>query len=263
LALQLDQSSLVWRELRDVVLSLPAESADTRQALSLLESWDGVIAIDSPAAAAFEFFVAEIVQRVAKCKAPRAAEWTAGKGFTPLVAETALFARRMGHLVRLTRERPAGWFARPWEAEMADAMATAIATLRERYGADPAGWAWGRIRPLTLRHAVGEQAPMDRIFNLGPFAWGGDTNTIGQTATDLYDPTTSPSVIASMRLVIEVGNWEEARYVLPGGQSGNPLSPHYGDQLGLWQEGKAVQIAWSQAKVQAVCQEVLRLEALD
>ena len=102
---------------------------------------------------------------------------------------------------------------------------------------------------------------MDRIFNLGPFAWGGDTNTISQAATSLYDPTTSPSVIASMRMVVEVGNWEEACYALPGGQSGNPLSPHYDDQLALWREGKGVPIAWSAEKVQAACRQVLRLVA--
>jgi penicillin amidase len=170
-------------------------------------------------------------------------------------------ARRLGHLVRLVREQPEGWFGRSWETEMADALATAVGALRQRYGADPAGWAWGQIRPLTLRHSAGEQAPLDRVFNLGPFSWGGDTNTISQAAAELHDPTRSPPVIASMRMVVEAGNWEETRFVLPGGQSGNPLSPHYDDQLELWKEGAGVPIAWATERVEQVAQTVLRLKA--
>lgn len=259
LGLQLDQASLVWRELRDTVLALPADREETRRALSMLEAWDGVVAADSPAAAVFELFAAEMARRIVRRKAPRASEQAMGKGFTPLVPETMLVARRMGHLVRLAREQPPGWFERSWAAEMADALAAAIMDLSQRFGADPAGWAWGQIRPLTLHHSVGEQAPLDRVFNLGPFAWGGDNNTIGQAGAPPLDPTHSPPVIASLRTVIEVGDWEAARYVLPGGQSGNPLSPHYGDQLALWREGEGVPIAWSAESVQEAAQEILRL----
>jgi penicillin amidase len=38
---------------------------------------------------------------------------------------------------------------------------------------------------------------------------------------------------------------EQSRFVLAGGQSGNPLSPHYRDLLQLWLRGEGVPIAWS------------------
>jgi penicillin amidase len=44
-------------------------------------------------------------------------------------------------------------------------------------------------------------------------------------------------------MVVTLGTLEDSTTVFPGGQSGNPLSPHYADQLALWlrREYKTVQ----------------------
>jgi penicillin amidase len=258
-ALQMDQQSIPWHELRDIVLATPAQTDETRQALALLEVWDGRVTADSPAAAIFELFVAEMIRRVVAAKAPRAAQWALGKGFTPPVPHTIFAVRRVGHLVRLLRKQPTGWFEQPWPQEMADTLATVVKSLRQRYGDRPDGWAWGWIRPLTLCHPVGEQTPLNRVFNLGPFPWGGDANTVGQAFAPPAAPTANPLSIASLRMVVDVGNWEESRFALPGGQSGNPLSPHYDDLLPWWRRGEGVPIAWSPEEVARVARSTLRL----
>lgn len=258
-ALQTDQQSLPWRELCDILLAVPNGSDEVRQTLAMMKAWDGLVATDSAAATIFQFFVAEMARRIVKAKAPRAAQWALGKGFSPFVPFSMFSVRRVGHLVRLVREQPEGWFERSWHEEMADALTSVIRTLRERYGTDPNQWAWGRVRPLTLRHSVGERAPLDRVFNLGPFAWGGDASTVGQAAVDPANPTANSHFIASLRMVADVGNWDEGRFALPGGQSGNPLSPHYDDLLAFWQRGEGVPIAWSAAKVDQASRTALRL----
>lgn len=121
------------------------------------------------------------------------------------------------------------------------------------------GWSWGRVRPLTLQHPAGGQRLLNRIFNLGPFPWGGDANTIGQAAVHLANPITTSFCVASMRMVVDVGDWSASRFILPGGQSGNPLSPHYADQLPLWQSGKGIPIAWSLEEVAQTTRATLRL----
>ena len=259
-ALQLDVLSGPWRDLRDVVLAAPRSAPDTAAALQLLRTWDGRMSADSPAAAVFELFLAEIARRVARAKAPNSYEWVLGRGFHPLLApHTAFLARRTGHLVRLLREQPEGWFPRPWAEEIAHALAAAVETLRGRFGADPRRWSWGRVRPVMLVHAVGQRRPMNRVFNLGPFPWGGDTNTVAQASVDLLDPAANPGYIASLRVVIDVGAWENSRFVLPGGQSGNPMSPHYADQLPLWRHGAGIPIPWSEAAVRAAAVDTLEL----
>ena len=62
-----------------------------------------------------------------------------------------------------------------------------------------------------------------------------------------------------MRLVIDVGSWDDARVVLAGGQSGNPLSPHYDDLLALWQKGESVPLRFSPEAVRDATREVLHL----
>jgi len=258
-ALQMDQQSIPWRELRDTVLAIPPDTEEVRLALTLLGSWDGRVAADSTAAAVFEFFLAEMFQRVVKAKAPGAAEWALGKTFHPLVPN--MFPKRgVSFLVRLLREEPQGWFERPWPQELADALATVIRTLRGRYGEKPEKWAWGLVRPVTLRHPLGGRALFAGLFNRGPFPWGGDGNTVAQaTAPHPREPTSSPFAIAALRMVVDVGNWQENRFAMPGGQSGNPLSPHYDDLLPFWLRGEGVPIAWSPDAVARVTKSTMRL----
>ena len=117
LALQLDVRSIPWEEMRDIVLSLPADDADMRDGLELLRTWDGRVDAESPAACIFELFLAEMCVRVAKAKAPR--EWRAAIGEYGLggFSHNLFTDRRVAHLVRLIREQPAGWFP-SWPAEL-------------------------------------------------------------------------------------------------------------------------------------------------
>ena len=110
-----------------------------------------------------------------------------------------------------------------------------------------------------MRHPLGRRRPLDRLYNLGPLPCGGDTHTVAQAGADLVDPFSGVLANASLRMAIDVGAWDNSRYALPGGQSGNPLSPHYDDQLALWKEGEGAPIAWAQERVEEAGQAVLRL----
>jgi penicillin amidase len=58
---------------------------------------------------------------------------------------------------------------------------------------------------------------------------------------------------------MDVGNWEASRWVLAGGQSGNPRSPHYDDMIDLWLRGDAVTMAWSPQSVRERAKNELTL----
>jgi penicillin amidase len=258
-ALQISPRSLHWREIRGAVLATPADDADTRRAVELLASWDGEVKAESPAAAIYELFVAEMTRRVARAKAPRSYEWALGRGHGLLLPHGFLAVRRLGHLARLLREQPADWFKRSWPEEIADALRTVVGDLQARHGAHEWNWRWGRVRPVTLRHLVDRRRPLERVFNLGPFPWGGDANTLNQASVPPLNPTGNPGMIASMRMVVDVGGWEASRFVLPGGQSGNPFSPHYADMFPLWRRGDGVPIAWSDEAVRRATRQSLKL----
>jgi penicillin amidase len=266
LALQLDQMSLPWREMREAVLAAHDTGPETQQALAMLSAWDGVLRADSPAAALYEMFVSEMAQRIVRTAAPKAGTWALGRGTSAPVRHTLMMAQRLSHLVRLLREQPEDWFSRfdgqeaPWSQEIAAGLRKAYQALDKRYGPDPARWAWGQIRPLILKHPMGARKPLGSIFNLGPIPLGGDSYTVNQAGTDLTEPTKSVLATASLRMVIDVGEWENSRFSLPGGQSGNPLSPHYADLLPFWKRGRGVPIAWSAQAVKEATRKTLRLE---
>ncbi len=256
---QLDVVSIPWREMKEAVLATKPSSEDARLALKILTDWDGAVGVDSVEATVFEFFLNELIRRVAMLKAPTSWEWVVGRSETPIHSLTLLSGRRVGHLVNLLRNRPDDWSDAPPVNLVEESLAAAAAEIRRRYGADQNRWRWGRVRPLTLKHPFGRNRWLAPVYNLPPIPCPGDTNTVFQTGLDPRNPGASPLVCPSMRMVLDVGNWDENAFVLPGGQSGNPLSPHYDDQIMLWTQGEGITIPWSPEEVEKVSLSTLTL----
>jgi penicillin G amidase len=261
--LQLDTRSLPWEELRAMVLASPAVDAGARIALELLRDWDGKVSIDSPQAAVFELFLVDLTRRLMQELAPSDPELALARGFTPLQPQTGFAVRRVSQIVRLLRDRPPELPERDWDREIGFALSSAVALLHNRFGDDRRNWRWGRARPLTLHHPLGRRKPFDRIYNLGPLPCPGDANTVMQAAVDPLDPLGNPGAVPGLRVVVDVGNWERSRFSLPGGQSGNPLSPHYSDLLPYWISGRGVPIAFSEARSARASRRRLRLLPLE
>lgn len=256
--MQLDRTTVHWRALREKVLAALRGSTAT-QAVSLLESWNGSVDPDSSAAAIYELFFAELMCRACRAKAPKAWRAALGEGVNALLPHGMMSLRRSSQLVRLVQEQPEGWFPGGWPAEMRSSLEAAVARLTELAGARPDDWAWGRVRPLVLTHPVGTKPVLRSLFNIGPIAFGGDASTLPQASVPFDEPLANPIGIPNFRMVLDVGRWEECRYVLAGGQSGNPLSPHYADMVPLWERGEGVPIAWSKESVAKAAVALLAL----
>lgn len=258
--LQTDRKTMLWPRLRSTIVDALCRSprAD-RRALQWLEGWDGNVTPESTSAAIFELFFAEMVVRIAKAKAPRSWRAAIGEGTNVVLPHGTMALRRLEHATRLMVAQPAGFFAHGWTEEIVDACAAAMQTLRDVAGDDERRWAWGRVRPVFLVHAFGSKPPLDRIWNRGPFAWGGDATTIPQGSIAFDAPLANAIGIPNLRAVIDVGSWEASRWVLAGGQSGNPLSPHYDDMIDLWLRGDSVTIAWSPERVRERAKNELTL----
>ena len=262
--LQMDQHAEAWQEIRPHVLALTPTEEPARAALDLLRAWDGDLAPTSSAATVYELFLVEMMARVARAKAPRSWRWLLGAGLSPLSSYNFCCYRRTAHLVGLFREQPPGWFARPWPDEMVDALGDVLRRLRATYGTDPLSWAWGTLRKLVMHHPLSRKPgllgkALGKVFDLGPIPCGGDADVINQAAVLPLDPLAPTDNIPSLRMVLDVGAWHNSRFVLPGGQSGNPMSPHYADLFPLWQRGEGVPIAFAQEEVEAASMETLTL----
>jgi penicillin amidase len=244
-ALQLDVLTLTWFEIEAQLSSLETTDSAARRGLDLLVGWDGRLTSDSVAATVYELFLAEVCQRAARAKAPNSWRFVVGEGVMTLMPGTTLNARRASFVVRLIREQPAGFFA-SWPAELAASLGAVVRRLEHDFGAPSQRWAWGAVRPLPVRHRFGEQKPLARVFNPPDLPGYGDGTTVNQAGFEYWKPLRHSTVTSHLRTVMEVGNWSASRFVLLGGQSGNPLSPNYEDLIPLWQRGEGVPIHWEE-----------------
>ena len=260
LELQRNLRSKPWEELREIILGVRPTDNAAREAIDLLTYWNGHVTADSPGATIFELFLAECSSRVAKSKSPNS--WLSVIGQTGLgaIGHNLFCDRRTVHAIRLLREQPDGWFTRSWPAEIESILASVIGFLRANHGPGSAWWEWGDVRPLLLRHTIlGRVRGLKSIFNRGPYPIGGDANTVSQAGCRPSSPTSPTHNFANMRTVFDTADWSNCRFVLAGGQSGNPLSDHYDDQLQLWRRGEAIAIPWTGDEVVQSATAALRL----
>ena len=260
--LQLDQRSLQWQEVRDAVLAVDPGDPVSRQALDLLAEWDGVVEPSSVAATVFEVLMARIDARDVADFAPSAGRFILGADLSGLGMPNLHAFRRAGRLSRLLREGGPGRPPERWNRLLTNALTDTVRILSDRQG-PTSRWSMGEARPLVLEHPAGRIGPLARVFNIGPIEFGGDTNTVAQAAVHPLDPLSNPLVIPSLRCVIDVGDFGRSTFSMPGGQSGNPLSPHYSDLLTPWLAGQGVPIHWHSDDVvrAAVCELKLVPEA--
>jgi len=123
----------------------------------------------------------------------------------------------------------------------------ARASLAKRYGADESKWVWGAAfqsrfpHPLAIAPLVGAQFTTPNA----PIAGSGQTPNVGSSV--------------SMRHISSPGNWDATRFVIPLGESGNPLSPHYKDQFEAWRTGTPMIFPFTKEAVENAAKETVVL----
>ena len=113
---------------------------------------------------------------------------------------------------------------------MRAAFATAVAHLSARLGDTPSRWAWGRLHSRQFPSLTQVDA-----LGYGPRAAGGDPFTV-----DAADGGLVASQGPSWRMIVAwTGSGPgTAQGIYPGGQSENPASPWYEDQVADWWNGR-------------------------
>jgi penicillin amidase len=124
----------------------------------------------------------------------------------------------------------------------------AIDRLEREHGAREQ-WNWARIHAAEFSHPLAAGGfPLRWLFNRGPSELAGDGTTVNRVSYNRLQPFRAWE-IPSFRQVLDVGGWDDSRVVLPAGQSGHPLSPHYFDQNDLWRQGQYRAQPFSRAAV--------------
>ena len=64
----------------------------------------------------------------------------------------------------------------------------------------------------------------------------------------------------SFRIVIDVGNWDNARAINTPGQSGDPDNPHYRDLAPMWLKGEYFPLLYSKKMIEAATVQRIELQ---
>jgi penicillin G amidase len=254
-AMQADQVSLPAKA---IVEALPSDASGdplARKALGFLHAWNGRLSADSAAAAIYEVFRVELLRALNRDLDGGQQDILLGKGPDPLIAPvTAFYFRGSSELIGHLQQADA--------AVVRAALESAIAFLRRELGGDVDSWEWGRLHRITFAHPIGVGVPtLDRVLHLsrGPLPIGGDADTIAQAGVDPWHPFAANAFMVSYRQLFDVGAWDEARFILPTGQSGHPGSRHYDDMIEPWRRVQYRLLPFSRAAVAAAVAETAAL----
>ncbi|MEX3774446.1 penicillin acylase family protein [Pseudomonas sp. MYb118] len=139
------------------------------------------------------------------------------------------------------------------------AWQASIAHLKGVLGADFSQWQWGKAHTLTHGHPLGQQKPLERIFNVGPFAAPG-THEVPNNLSAKIGPAPWPVTYGpSTRRLIDFADPTHSLTVNPVGQSGVPFDRHYDDQAESYIEGLYFQAHLNDEEVIANTRSTLKL----
>lgn len=249
MALQTDVTSQPARRLARLARALPHDGANAA-ALALLEGFDGALDAGSAPAALVELWWARRLKPAALALLVPDAETRALIG--PGDVEAILRAL----------EHPDARFGADADAArdalLARTLSEAYADCAAAMGPDPAQWAWGRLHHGAFTHPLAGSPQVGARFDVGPWPLGGSAASPMHTG---YRPSDFRAMHgASLRLAIDLGDFDASRFVNGAGQSGDPRSPHYADHGDAWATGRYFPLPYTPKAVEAACATRLRLE---
>lgn len=228
--MQADVTSLMARDFLPILLPALPESQRGQAARRMLAGWDGAMARDRPEPLLFLAWYREITRGLYADELGDRFEdaW----GLRVLFVKAALTGQGDWCADR-TAARP-----KTCRDIIAEALDRAWIDLEKRHGGDPSSWRWGNAHPATLRHQPFTRVPVLRhLFDLD-VPTGGDTFTINVGNMNIRDPDMPFANIhaAGFRAIYDLDDLDRSLFMQSTGQSGNLLSPLYGNLLRPWAE---------------------------
>ena len=258
-SIQLDYYSYFAKEMTPYILhaydSVAAKSPEIQTALNYFGNWHFQLSRDDVPTTLFHVYFTHLLKNVF------------GNKMEESLFRKYIFVANIPYrtIPALFRNPDSPWFDDPAtpRVERRDdvirkSLEEAIAELKSTLGGEMKTWQWGLLHTLTFRHPFGSQPPLGSVFNIGPFPVGGSGTTLNNGEYFLADPYQT-TLGPSMREIVDFARPEASRFVIPTGESGQPLNEHYSDQTELWLNGEYVLIPIDSAAAVSSARHALRL----
>ena len=235
MALQNDATSPMARRAVALLKGLSGRNDDERGALALLSGWDGHEGPDSAPAALYEIWAARhLPQTAVTAIVPADKRQNFGRTSIGNVLPELENGALLGPDPKAMRE-----------TILLGSLGTAFIEAKKLFGPDPALWRWGALHVADFKPALGI-AGRSGERRVGPMPIGGSGSTPMAMGSGRDFQLVSG---ASVRVVLDVGAWDNSMAINTPGQSGDPASPHYRDLFPRWATGNYVPFVWSRPRV--------------
>jgi penicillin G amidase len=249
-----DYAARVLNPLIPVMRSAVTDPAE----LALVERlaiWNGEYSLDSVGATLFNEFVYDLTDSMMR-------DELGDEFFNSLLASRVVDAA----LPQLVGNPDSPWWDNrntPAKETRADivklAWHTSVEHLKTLYGNNADDWRWGKAHTLTHDHPLGMQKPLDRLFNVGPFAAPGTHEVPNNLSSRISRAPWPVTYGPSTRRLIDFADPTHALGINPVGQSGVLFDEHYEDQAKTYVEGGYVPEHFDEADVAASTRQTLML----
>jgi penicillin amidase len=118
------------------------------------------------------------------------------------------------------------------------AFVSAMEKLSADYGADTEAWRWGDAHVARLTHRLLARVPGLGALASLDIATPGDDSTVNRGSSNIRNEADPFAHVhgPGLRAVYDLADLERSRFIIAGGQSGNPLSRHYSDMAQRWRD---------------------------
>jgi len=222
--IQADDLSLGAKALLPLMLTIAPATDAARAAVERLRRWDGRMDRDKAEPLIFVAWLREFARAaLAEKLGPLFPDfWT----LRPDVMQGILTAHQ-------------DWCGKAGcAAALAASLDRALAGLAQRYGGDSNGWRWGEAHEAKFLSRLWSRVPLLRDWAALAIAADGGQDTVDaaemdvRNATDPFRDRHGPT----LRMIVDLAHPGDARFMIAPGQSGNPLSPHWGDLMRRWRD---------------------------
>jgi penicillin amidase len=237
-ALQLDILATSADRILPRLLSTQHESEKSRQAAALLNAWDRRMHRAAPEPLIYQAWLWALGEAILGDEL--------GAGYLDYLGSGNFTLERivLGNSAWCDDVRTAE--VEDCDKQIARALETALAHLTQRFGVDMAAWRWGEAHSARFTHPVLSRIPYVGDFFTYEVAADGGEDTVNRATPRLggADATRfEDGHGAGFRGVYSLADLDRSRFMIATGQSGNPLSRHYGDLTLRWRDGMTVSLA--------------------
>lgn len=227
--IQGDNLNMAAQMIMPYLSALTFDDPDLSTARDWLASWDFQNHMNSGQAALFEQFAMRLLANTFGDQLPE---------------DVGASYHQMQALIELMQQPDHAWWddVSTSDQELRDDILTR--SFREGYeaavtsmGANREEWAWGKLHTATfVSNPLGASGIdlIENMVNRGPVETSGGGEIVNATSWAADRGSFEVGSLPSMRMIVDLSDFDNSRTIHTTGQSGHPFSPHYGDMIDPW-----------------------------